>query len=315
MASGAAALAAFSAPPRRSFFLWRPSRRRWLGFLLLSPAVAVTSLLILYPLAMALNLSFERVRIVRIGAKTPPYTLENYLRLSQSAEFWNALLISMAFVLVVTAGSFAVGLGSALLVNEKFPGRRAARLLVALPWAVPEVVAAAIFTWIFDGSFGVANWLLMQGGILATPFAWLNDPHAAFAVCAAALIWTGYPFVAVMALAGLQAIPAELYEAAQMDGAGAWRRFFAITLPCLRPVLSISLVLVVLRVIRDFATVYVMTAGGPAGATRSLAIETYEQAFSFYNIGYGAAIGMVTLLACAAFSTAIVTWSVGRDRA
>lgn len=310
MDSDAAVLPALGAGRRRTFLLWRPSKRRWLGYVLLAPAVAVTLLLILYPLAVALNLSFQRVRIMRAGAATP-YTLENYVRLAHSPDFWNACLVSLAFVFVVTVGCFVVGLGSALLVNERFPGRRAARLLVALPWAVPEVVAAAIFTWMFDASYGLANWLLLQGGIVNEPLAWLIDPYAAFAVCAAALIWTGYPFVSVMTLAGLQAIPRELYEAAQVDGAGAWHRLIAITLPCLRPVLVVALVLVVLRVVRDFATVYVITGGGPAGATRSLALLTYEQAFSFYNIGYGAAVGIVTLLACAAFSTAMVSRVVG----
>jgi multiple sugar transport system permease protein len=299
--------AALAAPPRRrAFFLLRPSGRIWLGHLLLMPAVLVTACLILYPLGLAVDLSFQRVRIMRVGAVHLPYTLANYSRLLHSGEFWNAAIVSLVFVLVVTTGCFAIGIGTALLVNQRFPGRRIARLIVALPWAVPEVVAAAIFTWIFDGSFGVVNWLLMQLGILHAPFAWLAQPQAAFAVCALTLIWTGYPFVAVMALAGLQAIPRELYEAAQTDGAGPFSRFLFITLPCLRPVCTIALVIEVLRVVRDFATIYVITGGGPASATQTLSIYTYQQAFSFYNIGYGAATGLVTLLLCGAISTAIV---------
>jgi multiple sugar transport system permease protein len=243
---------------------------------------------------------------MRVGARRLPFTTDNYARLMQSADFWHAASVTLAFVVVVTAACFAVGMAAALLVNRDFPGRRIARLLVALPWAVPEVVAAAIWSWMFDGSFGLVNWLLMQTGLIDAPLPWLAQPHAAFAVCCVVLTWTGYPFVAVMVLAGLQAIPKELYEAAAMDGARGWARFRFITLPSLRPVCMIALVLVVLRIVRDFATVFVITGGGPAGATRSLAIYTYEQAFSFYNIGYAAAVGLVTLLLCAAFSSAVV---------
>jgi multiple sugar transport system permease protein len=167
----------------------------------------------------------------------------------------------------------------------------------------------------FDGSFGLINWLLMQAHIVSAPIAWLSQPAEAFAVCAAALIWSGYPFVAVTMLAGLQAIPKTLYEAAEMDGAHAGQRFRHITLPALRPVSMIALVLVVLRVVRDFATIFVITGGGPVGATRSLAVYTYEQAFSFYNIGYAAAIGLVTLAICGAFSGAMVRRSTGEGLA
>ena len=284
--------------------------RGWFGVLLMAPAALVVLFLILYPLAKALDLSFQKIRIMRVGAARLPFTLDNYARLLDSADFWNASLITLLFVLLVTAGCFTIGIGAALLVNQRFPGRRAARLLVALPWAVPEVVAATIWAWMFDGSFGLINWLLLSAGLVDAPVAWLSRPHEAFAVCTVALIWSGYPFVAVMALAGLQAIPAELYEAANMDGAHAWQRFRHITLPCLRGVCVIALVLVVLRVVRDFATVFVITGGGPVGATRSLAVYTYEQAFSFYNIGYAAAVGLVTLLLCAAFSGLVVRRSV-----
>jgi len=295
---------------RSGWRLWRPSARGWLGVLLMGPSAIVVAFLIIYPLACALDLSFQKIRITRVGAARLPFTLDNYSRALASDDFWNAALVSLGFVILVTLGCFIVGVGCALLVNQRFPGRRIARLLVALPWAVPEVVAATIWAWMFDGSFGVINWMLLKLGLVNAPVAWLSQPHEAFAVCTIALIWSGYPFVAVMALAGLQAIPGELYEAAQMDGARAWQRFRHVTLPALRPVCAIALVLVVLRVVRDFATVFVITGGGPVGATRSLAVYTYEQAFSFYNIGYAAAVGLITLALCAAFSGMVVRKTV-----
>ena len=286
--------------------LWRPGARGWLGILLMGPSAITVAFLIVFPLARALDLSFQKIRISRVGGARLPFTLDNYTRALGNDEFWNAAEISLAFVLLVTIGCFLIGIAAALMVNQRFPGRRIARLLVALPWAVPEVVAATIWAWMFDGSFGVINWLLLKLDLISGPIAWLSQPHEAFAVCTVALIWSGYPFVAVMVLAGLQAIPEELYEAARMDGAHAWQRFRDVTLPALRPVCAIAMVLVVLRVIRDFATVSVITGGGPVGATRSLAVYTYEQAFSFYNIGYAAAVGLITLLLCATFSTIVV---------
>lgn len=287
-------------------FLWRPGTRHLFGYLLLLPAVFLTLFIIVYPIAVAFDLSFRRVRLMNSAATNLPLTFANYERLVSSPDFWNACIVSLLFVAIVTAACFAIGLGIALLVNQRFRGQRAARLIVALPWAVPEVVAAVTWAWIFDGSFGVMNWTLRELGLVTEQIAWLSQPHTAFAVVTVVMVWTTYPFVAIMLLAGLQAIPRELYEAARVDGASAWQRLLFVTLPCLKPVCGIALVLVILKIFREFTTIFVMTGGGPVGATRSLAVLTYEQAFSFYNIGYAAAIGVVTLIFCCAVSTAIV---------
>ena len=315
MAAGLLALRPRTPAQSLADLLWRPSARHLFGYLLLLPAVFLTLFIIVYPIAVAFDLSFRRVRIMSVGAANLPLTLDNYRRLAGSADFWNACVVSLAFVVIVTAASFIIGLAIALLVNQRFRGQRVARLLVALPWAVPEVVAATTWAWIFDGSFGVVNWTLREIGIVTEQIAWLSQPHTAFAVVTIVLIWTTYPFVAIMLLAGLQAIPNELFEAARVDGATAGQRLWFVTLPCLRPVCGIALVLVVLKIFREFATIFVMTAGGPVGATRSLAVLTYEQAFSFYNIGYAAAIGVVTLIFCCVVSTAIVRRSVADQSA
>jgi multiple sugar transport system permease protein len=303
-------------PRRRGFaparsvadYLCRPSSRHLFGYLLLLPAIFLTLFIIIYPIALAVDLSFRRVRIMSVGAANLPLTLDNYRRLAASPDFWNACWVSFLFVVIVTVACFAIGLGIALLVNQRFKGQKIARLLVALPWAVPEVVAATTWAWIFDGSFGVVNWVLRISGL--EPIAWLSQPHTAFTVITVVMVWATYPFVAIMLLAGMQAIPRELYEAARVDGATARQRLVYITLPCLRSVCGIALVLVVLKIFREFATIYVMTGGGPVGATRSLAVLTYEQAFGFYNIGYAAAIGVVTLVICCLVSTAMVRHSM-----
>ena len=275
-----------------------PRNQQKLGYLLLAPAVLLVFFIIIYPLVLSLDLSFQDVKIARIGAARKDFTLANYEKLFTSAEFWQSCWVSIKLILTVTTACFVIGMATALLVNEHFKGRTVARLLIALPWAVPEVVAVVIWWWIFDSSFGLMNWLLVISGLADKPISWFSSPLGAFTVVSVVMIWKGYPFVSIMLLAGLQAIPDDYYEAAKVDGAGAWQRLVNITFPCLFPVIGVTLILVVLWVFRDFTIIYVLTGGGPYGTTQTLSIMTYEQAFGFHKMGYGAAVGMVTLVFC-----------------
>jgi multiple sugar transport system permease protein len=243
---------------KRFFDLARPSRQHWLGYILLLPAVALVALIIVYPLFVSLDLSFQKVGLTRLDAPRKPFTLENYNKLFSSPEFWMSCWVTIKLVVVVSVFCFLLGLGTALLVNNRFRGRTLARLFVALPWAVPEVIAVVIFAWIFDSSFGLMNWLLIQVGLSGQMINWFSDPAAAFWVVAVTMVWKGYPFVSIMTLAGL----------------------------------------VVLWVFRDFSIIKVLTDGGPLRTTQTLSIMTYEQAFGFFNMGYASAIGIVTLILC-----------------
>ncbi len=287
--------------------LARPSRQHWLGYLLFAPAVLLVAALIVYPLFVSLDLSFQSVAMIRLNQPRRPFTFANYERLFTSEEFWLTCWVTLKILVVVTSICFAIGLGTALLLNNAFKGRTLARLLVALPWAVPEIVAVVIFAWIFDSSFGLMNWVLVTGGLVRHPINWFSEPEAAFAVVCAAMIWKGYPFVSIMVLAGLQSIPEDLYHASRVDGANAVRRFLHITLPCLSPIIGVTLVLVILWVFRDFSIIYVLTGGGPIKATQTLSIMTYEQAFAFFRMGYASAIGIITLLICILISRFMVS--------
>lgn len=282
--------------------LARPSRQHYLGYLLLLPAVALVALIIIYPLFVSLDLSFQKVGMATLSAPRKPFTLQNYEKLFTSPEFWTACWVTIKLVVVVTVACFAVGLATALLVNNRFRGRSLARLFVALPWAVPEVIAVVIFSWIFDSSFGLMNWLLIKLGLTSGMINWFSDPTAAFWVVAVTMIWKGYPFVSIMTLAGLQSIPDDFYNAAKVDGANAFQRFRYITVPVLMPVLGVTLVLVVLWVFRDFSIIKVLTDGGPLKSTTTLSIMTYDQAFGFFNMGYASAVGIVTLILCVVVS-------------
>ncbi|WP_210497075.1 carbohydrate ABC transporter permease [Microvirga antarctica] len=278
--------------------LARPSRRHWLGYLLLAPAVILIALIIVYPLLVSIDLSFQNVNIARLDQPRKPFTTANYERLFSSPDFWNATWVTLKLVVIVSFFCFLLGLGTALLVNNKFKGQALARLLVALPWAVPEVVAVVIFAWMFDSSFGLINWIFIKLGLIDTTVSWFSSPTAAFIVVCITMIWKGYPFVSIMMLAGLQSIPEDFYNAARVDGANAWQRLVNITIPSLMPVLGVTLVLVMLWVFRDFSIIYILTGGGPLKATQTLSIMTYEQAFSFFKMGYASAIGVVTLVVC-----------------
>lgn len=282
----------------RLFDLARPSRQHLLGYILLAPAVLLVGLIIVYPLIISIDLSLQAVKLPRMGAPRAPFTTANYQKLFASGEFWMACWVTLKLVVVVTAGSLITGVSTALLVNNRFRGRTLARLAMALPWAVPEVIAVVIFAWIFDSSFGLMSWLLVTLGLSDGMIAWVSTPGAAFWAVAITMIWKGFPFVSIMTLAGLQSIPTDFYNAAKVDGANVFQRFRWITLPLLMPVLGVTLVLVILWVFRDFSIIKVLTEGGPLKSTQTLSIMTYDQAFGFFNFGYASAVGVVTLVIC-----------------
>lgn len=282
----------------RVFDLARPSRRHWLGYLLLAPAVALIGAIIVYPLIISIDFSFQNVGIARLDQPRRPFTLDNYQRLFASEDFWNACWVTFKLVVIVTSACFLLGLFTALMVNNRFRGRAVARLFVAMPWAVPEVIAVVIFAWLFDSSFGLMNWALIRTGLIDHTVNWFSEPGPAFTAVAVTMIWKGYPFVSIMTLAGLQSIPDDYYAAARVDGANAWQRLIWITLPSLAPVLGVTIVLVMLWIFRDFSIIYVLTGGGPLKATQTLSIMTYEQAFGFFKMGYASAVGVVTLIIC-----------------
>jgi multiple sugar transport system permease protein len=272
------------------------TRSRLYAYALLAPAVAVVMLVIVYPLIMAAQMSFYDVRVFRPDrGMTGEPGLFNYQDMFANPTFWRSLRITLYYVFWGVLGSFGVGLFTAVLLNQPFRGRSIARVLVVLPWPVPGVVAATIFMWMFNSSFGVFNFLLLRAGIVDAPVQWFTSAIPALIAVVLATIWKGYPFFTISLLAGMQSIPKELYEAARVDGASAIEQFRFITLPALRPVIGIALVIATLWQFRVFDIIFVMTGGGPSGATETLAIQIYREAFQYFQMSYAAAVGMVTL--------------------
>jgi multiple sugar transport system permease protein len=266
------------------------------AYLLLAPAILTLVVVVLYPVVAGIDISFRKVDVYSPGTDRGPLTLVNYARLFNTAGFWQAVRVSITYVVISIGGALLIGFGTALLLNQRFRGRTVARMLAIMPWAVPPVVAVNIWWWILDPSFGLLNWTLLRLGVVAQPVNWIAQPGPALAAVSLVTIWKGYPFFAVMLLAGLQAIPQDLYDAVAVDGAGRVATFRHITLPALRGVLSLATLLSVLWVFREFTIVWVLTGGGPIRATETLAIMTYREAFANLRMGFAASIGVVTLL-------------------
>jgi multiple sugar transport system permease protein len=266
------------------------------AYLLLAPALLTLTVVVLYPVVTAIDISFRRVAIYTPGTPRGPLTLANYARLFETMGFWQAARVSVTYVVLSVTFALLIGFATALLLNSRFRGRALARMLAVMPWAIPPVVAVNIWWWILDPSFGMLNWVLLQLGVIAKPINWIASPGPAMAGVSIVTIWKGYPFFVVMLLAGLQAIPQDLYDAGAVDGAGRIAVFRNITLPALRGILSLATLLSVLWVFREFTIIWVLTGGGPIRATETLAIMTYREAFANFRMGFAASIGTVTLI-------------------
>lgn len=266
-------------------------RGRWYAVAFLAPVMLFLGAVIVVPLVHALWTSLYRVR----GLTRTFVGLANYERILGDDAFWHSLGVSFAFTAVSVALHLVLGLGLALLLNELRTGRTALRILFLTPWMVAPAVGATIWLWLLEPQFGVANHLLQRAGIIAAPLAWLGEPGLAFGSIVAVEVWRGIPFVMLLMLAGLQTIPVEQYEAAQVDGARAWQRFRHVTLPNLRYLIVVATTLDLINTIRHYDIIGVMTGGGPAGATEVLPALLYNTAFRANRFGEAAAIGVALL--------------------
>lgn len=263
-------------------------RERLGRYALLAPAVSFVSAIAFVPVLFTVWLSFRRQ--MPIFGISEGVGLENYRFLLEDARFWQALANTAYFVALSVPLEVGLGLAFALLLNQKFPGRGAARALVLIPWAVPTVVAARFWEWILNADFGVLNYLL------GVRINWLGDPFWALHAAILADLWKTTPFVVLLLLAGLQVIPEELYRAARIDGANTWQLFRHVTLPLLRPVLLLVLLFRTMDAARIFDLIFVLTGGGPANTSETLVVYTYKLLYRTLQFGYGSALAVATFL-------------------
>jgi len=271
---------------------------RWEPYLLLLPAVGTLLLFFFAPALYNINLSFQDISLFQLGKSGKWVGLDNFAKLIRDPITGLSLKNTLIWLTLVTVIiRLLFGLGLALLMNAPVIRRwrltGLARSLVLIPWVTPPVVAVAAWQWLLHPRYGTVNQLLFELGITNQGIPFFVRISTVWWAIVAIVVWRELPFVVIALLAGLQSIPEELYEAARIDGANAWRELVSITLPLLRPVLAVVTLLITIWTFNNFLYVWLATRGGPGQATQVLATQMYTEAFTNYKLGYGAAVGVL----------------------
>ncbi|WP_369167421.1 carbohydrate ABC transporter permease [Streptomyces sp. R28] len=301
-------------PPARTTTRRRPASQQWAAWAFLAPVALYLTLFYAYPLYRNLDLSLRNYTVRSFVQGDAPFTgLANYRTVFDDPTFAPALLHTAVFTAVCLVFQYAIGLALAVFFNQHFRLSATLRALFLVPWLLPLIVSASTWSWMLNSESGVVNAVLHGVGI--GPVNWLTSPSWSLASVIIANIWIGVPFNLVVLYSGLQSIPTSLYEAAALDGAGPWRRFWSITFPLLRPVSAITLLLGLVYTLKVFDIIWIMTKGGPADSSTTFATWSYQLGFGnlLPAFGPGAAVG--NLLVVAALVFGLVYLKVQRKQA
>ena len=289
---------------------------RRFAYLSLAPTVIILILLTVFPTVFLLYIVFHTVDLANVGSFRF-VGLDNFRRILGDADFWNAARNTLVFTVSSVAIEFVLGLGMALLLQRAVAGGRIVRTFLLIPMMLPPIAVAISWKLMLQPEFGVINdilyrlgieGLLNRLGIIDGPILWASGEATAMLSIILVDVWQWTPFVFLMYLAGLAALPVEPYEAAELDGATAWRQFWDLTWPLMMPITALILLLRILDAFRIFDNVYVITRGGPAGATDTLSYYLYRVAFRNFDLGYAGVISIVMLVVTVTFST----WMLAR---
>lgn len=271
----------------------RETRLAW-SFVL--PALVTILLIALFPLLWTAWESLH-VHDLRMPWRGRPFVgAANYMEAMGDPRFWAAMGHTLFFTVASVGLELVLGLVLALALNRAYRGRGLVRAAVLVPWAIPTVVGALLWRFMFESEAGIVNAVLMDAGLMTRPFVWFIHQAAAWVPVVLADVWKTTPFVALLLLAGLQNIDASLYEAARIDGATAWQQFRHVTLPLLRPAVLVALIFRTLDAFRVFDLIYVMTGGGPGTATEPIALYTFSSLLQNLRFGYGSALSVIIFL-------------------
>jgi len=289
-----------------------------LAYILLLPTLLLIFTVAAWPLYKAVSISFTDERLGKPG-ESQFVGLKNYTdllgsfqtradgssRFKYDQDFVEAVGNTVWLSVISVALETVLGLGIALVINSKFQGRGVIRTAVLVPWAIPTIVSAQMWKWMYNDVFGVFNDMLMTLGVISGPIAWLANKQTALWAIIAMEVWKTTPFMALLLLAGLQIIPGDIYEAAEIDGASKIQQFFSITLPLLRPAILVALIFRTMDALRIFDAIKVMTGGG--SGTETMATYAYKNLFDFQKLGYGSAICVVMFFILAIFVVMYLT--------
>jgi multiple sugar transport system permease protein len=261
------------------------------GLVFIAPALAFLVVFVAYPVIDVVRLSFHLVDFATDQEKF--VGLANFIQVLRDAKLGTVAWNTLVWTIFSLAGQFALGLTAALCINQRLPGMTLIRTILLLPYVVPVIALALFWRWMLDGSFGIVSAALQSAGVIAHDQSPLAIPEGAMASVILANIWRGFPFVMISYWAALQAIPHELYEAASVDGAGPWQEFRYVTLPHLVAITKVMLVLRLIWTVTFFDIIWLITRGGPGGATEHWPIWIYQETMGFFRFGSGAALAVL----------------------
>jgi ABC-type sugar transport system permease subunit len=298
-------------------FSWERFRRtaiqKWgPGYILILPAVVLIVVLMVYPLVQTVIFSLSTVQLPALSATFTG--LANFVAIFAQAQTLQTFLLTIIWIVGTVCLRFVLGFLAALVFNARVRGTIWMRVLVILPWTVPSVVAANLWRWILQADNGLLDQTLRSWGFSGSAIDWLGNPSTALGAVIVAYSWAGFPFVMLLILAGMQGIPEERVEAARVDGASGWQVFRYITIPSLKPVLIVALILETVSAINAFDTIKIMTDGGPANATQTWGLQIYTVGFSYYNLGQASAMSVLLLLVAVVVFVIYGISSSGRAR-
>ena len=264
-----------------------------LAWALVLPAVGAILLVALFPLVWTAWESVHLHNLQMPWLGRPFVGLANYIEALRDPRFWGALGHTAFFAVTSVGLELVLGLWLALAMNRAFRGRGLVRAAILIPWAIPTVVSALLWRFLFEGQSGVVNAVLVRLGVLREPLVWFIEANTAWVPVILSDVWKTTPFVALLLLAGLQNIDASLYEAARIDGASAWRQFRFVTLPLLKPAILVALIFRTLDAFRVFDLIYALTGGGPGSSTEPIALYTFNALLQNLRFGYGSALSVI----------------------
>jgi multiple sugar transport system permease protein len=287
---------------------------RIVAYCTLLPSAIIFLLLVAVPTVTVVLMSLQDVRI---GESSGPFVgLDNFVWAFTSPTFYGVLGNTLIWVFGSVALEMTVGLGAALLLNKSFVGRGVARAIVFAPYIIPTVVAVLVWRFMFHDILGILNHAMIGSGLIDEPIQWLASPNTAMMSVIMVAVWKFYPFVVLALLGILQSIPQEQYEAATVDGASDFQQFWRITLPYVMPVFLLTALLRTIWTFHKFDIIYMLTGGGPLGATTTLPVLVYQKAFDDFEMGRGAAVALITAAILAGLSAIyflLIRWSERRQ--
>lgn len=296
-----------SSPPQRRTLSGRIGEisegRAW-AYLLLLPSFLLVAAVVIYPVLSGTWMSLHQFNIMRINKGMRFVGLDQYRMLFEDPNFWTIAQNTLVWVVFGSISQFLVGLVIALALNRKsLRWSPIARVLILLPWVIPSVVAGHMWALLLDSRLGVINDILVRLGVLDQYMAWFADPNTAMPAVLLVDLWRAFPFFVLLLFAGLQSIPEDLYEAADVDGANPWQKFRAITIPMLTPVVVAAVILRIISLVNSPDLMIVLTNGGPGLATYVMALHAFSTAYESFNFGAAAAISVIMLVVLMIFTT------------